>query len=291
VPARRRYRVAVDVKRAADLYAQGWTLRQIGAELGVTATTVSRQLRRAGVTMRRGGASAHPASTQQILELRDQGLTWPEIAEQVDMTVSGAWSRYRRARPPKSPRLGRWQQILSDALDQNVAVGVRAAVADHLGRTPTRAELTAARRAAHGLAALGRARVLHVPGTDGDADGDRSYLVLAKPDVIINDTRLRGLGVAGSDAAGRRSPHNHAQTARNLRRSLQNAAAGARLIQADGLDSQSAADVAASLADALEELHRLKRRLDRRIRRDQGRSAGAVSWAPSRTHPGGANSV
>ena len=31
----RRYGGAVDVKRAADLYAQGWTLRQIGAELGV----------------------------------------------------------------------------------------------------------------------------------------------------------------------------------------------------------------------------------------------------------------
>ena len=86
-----------------------------------TATTVSDQLRRAGVTMRRGGPPAHPASTQQILELRDQGLTWPEIAEQVDMTVSGAWSRYRRARPPKSPRLGRWQQVLADALDQNLA--------------------------------------------------------------------------------------------------------------------------------------------------------------------------
>jgi hypothetical protein len=26
----------VDGKRAADLYAQGWTLRQIGAELGVS---------------------------------------------------------------------------------------------------------------------------------------------------------------------------------------------------------------------------------------------------------------
>ena len=37
------------------------------------------------------------------LELRDQGLTWTEVAEQVDMTVSGAWSRYRRARPPESP--------------------------------------------------------------------------------------------------------------------------------------------------------------------------------------------
>ena len=148
-----------DVNRAADLYAQGRTLREIGAELGVTATTISHQLRRAGVTMRRGGASAHPASTQQILELRDQGLTWPEIAQQVDMTVSGAWSRYRRARPPKSPRLGRWQQVLADALDENLAIGVRAAVADHLGRAPTRAELIAARRAAHSLAALGRARV------------------------------------------------------------------------------------------------------------------------------------
>jgi DNA-directed RNA polymerase specialized sigma24 family protein len=69
---------------------------------------VGHQLRRAGVTMRRGGAPAHPASTQQIPELRDQGLTWNEIAEQVGTTVSAAWSRYRRARPPKSPRLGRW---------------------------------------------------------------------------------------------------------------------------------------------------------------------------------------
>jgi hypothetical protein len=77
-----------------------------------------------------------------------------------DDVVSGAWSRYRRARPPKSPRLGRWQKVLIDALDQNLAIGVRAAVADYLGRAPTRAELTTARRAAHSLAALGRARVL-----------------------------------------------------------------------------------------------------------------------------------
>jgi DNA-directed RNA polymerase specialized sigma24 family protein len=80
------------------LYARGRTLRQIGAELGVSSTTVSEQLRRAGVIMRRGGPSSHPASTQQILDLRDQGLTWSEVAKQVDMTVSGVWSRYRRAR-------------------------------------------------------------------------------------------------------------------------------------------------------------------------------------------------
>ena len=185
------------------------------------------------------------------------------------MTVSGAWSRYRRARPPKFPRLGRWQQVLADGLDQNLAIGVRAAVADHLGPVPTRAELTAARRAAHSLVTLGRARVLHVPGADGDDNaGDRTYLVLAKPNVIMNDIRVRGLAVAGTDAAGRKSPHNHAQTARNLRRSLRNATAGARLIQADGLDSESAANLAASLAEALEELHRHQRNLERRFRRD-----------------------
>ena len=44
------------------------------------------------------------------------------LAEQVDMTVSGAWSRYRRARSPKSQRLGRWQQVLADGLDQNLAI-------------------------------------------------------------------------------------------------------------------------------------------------------------------------
>jgi hypothetical protein len=115
-------------------------------------------------------------------------------------------------------------------------------------------------------------------GTDANAeDGDRTYLVLAKPNVIMNDTRLRGLAVAGGDAAGRKIDHNRAQTARNLRRSLRNSAAGARLIQPEGLDSQSAADLEASLADALEELHRLQRSLDRRIKRDQGRSEAPPS--------------
>jgi hypothetical protein len=44
-------------------------------------------------------------------------------------------------------------------------------------------------------------------GADADDNaGDRNYLVLAKPNVIINDIRLRGLRVAGTVAAGRKSP-------------------------------------------------------------------------------------
>jgi DNA-directed RNA polymerase specialized sigma24 family protein len=95
----------VDVKRAADLYRKGRSLRQIGDEMGVSRTTVSEQLRQAGVTMRRSGPTAHPASTDQILELRDQDQSWTEVAEEVDMTASGAWRRYRRARRPKSPAI------------------------------------------------------------------------------------------------------------------------------------------------------------------------------------------
>jgi hypothetical protein len=197
----------VDVKHACDLYAQGRTLARIGAELGVHWSTVRDQLRRAGLNMRHGGPPPHPASTQRIVELRDEGLTWNEVAEHVDMTVSDAWSRYQRAWPPKSRRPGRWQQVSAEALDESLAFGVRAAVADHLSRARAKAELTAARRAAHRLARLGRARVLHMPGADAGADaGDRNYLVLARPNVIMNDTRLRGLAVAGSDAAGRKNP-------------------------------------------------------------------------------------
>jgi hypothetical protein len=55
--------------------------------------------------------------------------------------------------------------------------------------------------------------VLHVAGANADANvGDRNYLVLAKPNVIMNDIRLRGLGTAGNEAAGRKSPDNHARS-------------------------------------------------------------------------------
>jgi hypothetical protein len=60
VPVLARYLGAVDVQRAADLYTKGWTLRQIGTELGVPWTAVGYQHRRVGVTMRRSGPPHEP---------------------------------------------------------------------------------------------------------------------------------------------------------------------------------------------------------------------------------------
>jgi lambda repressor-like predicted transcriptional regulator len=70
----------MDIDRAADLYAQGWTLRQIGNELGLSSTTVSDQLRRAGVTLRRAGSPAYSASTHRSLSCATKaspGMRWP----------------------------------------------------------------------------------------------------------------------------------------------------------------------------------------------------------------------
>ena len=61
----------MDLQRATDLYAQGWTLRQIGAELGAHWSTVSQELPSAGVIMRRG-APPHPAS---------QNRSWSFVTE------------------------------------------------------------------------------------------------------------------------------------------------------------------------------------------------------------------
>jgi len=85
-------------------------LRQIGAELGAHWSTLIDQFHRAPLSS--GFHAGNP-------ELRDRGLTWTEVAEQVGLTVSGVWSRYRRARPPKPPRLGRWQQVERCCLSTN----------------------------------------------------------------------------------------------------------------------------------------------------------------------------
>ena len=83
------YGDAVDVERAADLYAQCRTLGEVGAELGVHWSTVSQQLQSAGIAMRSGTPPAHPASTKQIPELRDQGLTDTERTAQRDVSSHG----------------------------------------------------------------------------------------------------------------------------------------------------------------------------------------------------------
>jgi hypothetical protein len=166
----------VDVKRAAD-----------GLEPTSDRCRTRRSLDCGGPST--SGCWRHYASRRTSgssrLHTTDYGAPWPrpelERGGQAGR-YDGFRRRYRRARPPESPPLGRWQQVLADGLEKNLAIGVRAARRRSSWSSPHPAELTAARRAAHSLASLGRAQVLHVPGAEWRADvGDRNYLVLAKP--------------------------------------------------------------------------------------------------------------
>lgn len=56
-----------------------------------------------------------------------------------------------------------WHRVLDRALGDSAVVGVADAVTQHLGRAPTRSEITAARRAAHRYAATGEAQVTILP--------------------------------------------------------------------------------------------------------------------------------
>jgi hypothetical protein len=73
-----------------------------------------------------------------------------------------------------------WRDILTAALAQQDAISVRGTVISHLRRTPTRAEITAARRAAHRLAASGQATILRLKPPGFHRPGS-PHLILARP--------------------------------------------------------------------------------------------------------------
>jgi hypothetical protein len=97
----------VEVERAAELNVRGMSLSEVATDLGVSPDSVRRHLRRAGGPMRPVG--------------RPGAGTGPR------------------------PRLRRWREILADALARQEAISVPGTVTSHLRRTPSGAEITAAR--------------------------------------------------------------------------------------------------------------------------------------------------
>ena len=81
-----------------------------------------------------------------------------------------------------------WHRVLDRALAENAVFGVADAVAKHLGRVPTRSEMSAARRAAHRFAATGEAQVAVVPTVV--AGSKRLVLVLTRPEVDLDDVAM-----------------------------------------------------------------------------------------------------
>lgn len=92
-----------------------------------------------------------------------------------------------------------WRDVLLDALDHQPAVAVLRVVERHVKRQPTRAELSAARRAAGRLAETGQARLVTVPIRT--AIGYRRHLLLIRQGVTVADVDLEQLAAPAADPA------------------------------------------------------------------------------------------
>lgn len=161
-----------------------------------------------------------------------------------------------------------WHSVLDQALAETAVVGVADAVAHHLGRQPTKSEITAARRAAHRYAATGQAQLTLLPfGAPG-----RMYrvLVLARPDVDLDDFPVLRQAVAATarkaakpQGAGTRDT---ARRAESLLTQVSHATRAARLLPVAQIEPAHAKLLAEDLTEVVAGLATLAADLMRRSR-------------------------
>jgi hypothetical protein len=163
----------------------------------------------------------------------------------------------RRARPRQ------WRDILAAALAQQEAISVRGTVINHLRRTPTRAEITAARRAAHRLAANGRATILRFKPPELDGPGS-PHLILARPGTAMQ----RGLSdeLAEASVADRTlMQFEPLVMAQDLATTVELLSAAIQATPADLLNPSETERLLVSLDAAFEALRQIRRNLRREV--------------------------
>jgi hypothetical protein len=164
-----------------------------------------------------------------------------------------------RARPRQ------WRDLLAAALAEHEAISVRRTVISHLRRMPTRAEITAARRAAHRLAANGRATILHIrpPGLEGV--GGSAYLILARPGTASPSGLLDELADTTHFEESNRIRFEPTVMAQELATSVELLAAAIQAIPFDRLGQSDAKRLAIAIERPLEILRQIRRHLRREI--------------------------
>jgi hypothetical protein len=149
-----------------------------------------------------------------------------------------------------------WQKVLINALFEHDAIGVRATASTHLGHEPTRAQITATRRAAHRLVAADWARAVHVPVRLGNGARQVNHLVLVRFDATAGHDQLLVAATCRPPAA-----------IRGLVLDLTALETAARNLEVDQFPADQAVYVAARLRAAVADLTRLSRNLERQAKR------------------------
>lgn len=79
-------------------YLMGQTERQLAASFGVPRPAIQRSLSRTGTERRPPGLERRDdVDTAKVVELRNSGLTWQQVADAVGMTTGGVRRRYDEA--------------------------------------------------------------------------------------------------------------------------------------------------------------------------------------------------
>jgi hypothetical protein len=168
----------------------------------------------------------------------------------------------RAAIPRTRPR--QWRDILAAALIRQEVISVRGTVISHLRRTPTRAEITAARRAAHSLAASGQATIIRVKPSGVDVGRGSPHLILARPRTATSTGLVDELanGTVADKARARFEPTVMAQ---DLAASVELLSAAIAAIPADRLNQSDAERLVASLNASVEAMRQIRRHLRRTL--------------------------
>lgn len=158
----------------------------------------------------------------------------------------------------------RWFAVFDQALRSNDVIAVWRVVEQHLDRSLTRAELTAARRAANRYAVAAKVRIIRVPEPAGSG-GIRTIPLLARLDANLDDVERLSAIAAGTIADGvgrrRRTGGDAGERAAALVTAIAAASRRVRRLQVAKLGAAQAGALADELAEALSELHDLEQRL------------------------------
>lgn len=191
--------------------------------------------------------------------------------------------------------LSRWHRLFADALAIREAIGVAVTVEQHLGRQPTRSELSAARRAAHSYASAGRAQITQVSvPVPVEGRGVGTYVVLVRPESVGRGDTYRAMlrraaqGCTSPPSTGRmrRGRLRPAPFLRGTVSTVEGAAAGVRYLDVTAIDPAEAEELSDSLGESLLELNRLRRLLTRRRRQIGSPGATDLTGSAASTDAG-----
>ena len=160
----------------------------------------------------------------------------------------------------------RWQHLLTDALIRQPVAGVRAVIEHELGRPATRAELHAARRAAHRLAEDGHCQLRHIEARRGGKGRRSKMLLIGRVGMAEIDWPDAGALELAATTFPTPTPSGTAHALSQLITAVEVASQWAKHVDLDSLSPDEASDAVLQISKPVQDLYGLRRELKKRAK-------------------------